>query len=114
MPFIEYSGRKVMVDDEGFLANPDDWDEDLANALAKREGVDGLTKERVEIIKFMREYYKRFNAFPILRGVCMRVHLSKDCYSEEFIDPLKAWKIAGLPKPDEHVVAEIQGEGGVV
>lgn len=33
---------------------------------------------------------------------------------ENFIDPIKAWKIAGLPKPDVHVIAEIRGEGGVV
>jgi hypothetical protein len=24
------------------------------------------------------------------------------------------WKIAGLPKQDEHVIGEIRGEGGVV
>jgi tRNA 2-thiouridine synthesizing protein E len=113
MPLIEYAGLKIELDDEGYLANVDSWSEAVAQALARREGIDELTRDRMDIIHFMREYYKQYNAFPVLRGVCRRVHQSKDCYSEKFIDPLKAWKIAGLPKPDEHVMAEIRGEGGV-
>ena len=114
MPLIEQCGLKIMVDDDGYLANVDDWNEAVAQVLAVKEGIEEFTKEKMEIVRFLREYYKQYNAFPILRGVCRRVHLAKECYSEEFIDPLKAWKIAGLPKPDEHVVAEIRGEGGVV
>lgn len=114
MPTIECSGKKVTVDDEGYLVNMDDWDDKVACALAEREGIDELTKDRMDIIKFMRSYYTEHHSFPVLRGVCRRVNQSKDCYSEAFLDPLKAWKIAGLPKPDEHVIGEIRGEGGVV
>ncbi len=113
MPFIEYGGFEIELDNEGYLVNTDQWNEKVARALAQREGIGDLTKERLDIIRFMREYYEQYNAFPLLRGVCRKVHQSKDCYSEKFIDPLKAWKIAGLPKPDEHVIAEIRGEGGV-
>lgn len=114
MPIIDISGRGIEVDDEGYLASIDDWNEKVACALAEREGVDELTGERMDIIKFMRDYYMQYKAFPLLRGVCRRVHQSKDCFSEKFMDPLAAWKIAGLPKPDEHVIGEIRGEGGVV
>ena len=114
MPVIEYSGMKISVDDEGYLLSIDDWNETVARALAAKEGVEEITKEKMDIIKFMREYYKEHHSFPLLRGVCRRVHQSKDCYSEQFLDPLKAWKIAGLPKPDEHVIGELRGEGGVV
>lgn len=113
MPLIECAGLKIQLDDEGYLENVDSWNEAVAKALARREGIDELTTARMDITHFMREYYKQYNAFPILRSVCRKVHKSKDCYSEKFIDPLKAWKIAGLPKPDEHVIAEIRGEGGV-
>jgi tRNA 2-thiouridine synthesizing protein E len=114
MPVIEYSGGTVSVDDEGYLSGIDSWNEEVACALAEREGVEELTGERLDVIRFMREYYMRYNAFPLLRGVCRNVHKPKDCFSEDFIDPLKAWKIAGLPKPDEHVIGELRGEGGVV
>ncbi|MGE5894509.1 MAG: TusE/DsrC/DsvC family sulfur relay protein [bacterium] len=114
MAFIEYGGKKVPVDDEGYLVNPDEWSEGVACALAEREGVEELTKDRMEIIGFMRDYYLQYHAFPILRGVCRNLHKAKDCFSETFLDPVVAWKIAGLPKPDEHVIGELRGEGGVV
>jgi len=114
MQTIEYKGVEIRLDDEGYLLNIGDWSEDVACALAEKEDVEELTKDRMDIIRFMREYYKIYNAFPMLRAVCKNVHQSKDCFSEKFIDPLKAWKIAGLPKPDVHVIAEIRGEGGVV
>jgi len=100
MPVIEYAGLEVELDDKGFLANFDDWNEKVACAIAEREGVPELTKERMEVINFMRQYYKQYNAFPILRAVCKNVHQPRDCVTEEFIDPLKAWKIAGLPNPE--------------
>ncbi len=114
MPVIEYEGERIEVDDEGYLVNFDDWNDTVALVLARSEGIEKLGGDVMDIIKFMRDYYKQYSAFPLLRGVCRRVHQSKDCFSEKFIDPLKAWKIAGLPRPDEHVIGEIRGEGGVV
>lgn len=111
---IEVSGEKISLDDEGYLINVNDWNEGVARALARREGMDELTKDRFEIILFMRDYYLKYSAFPILRGVCRNAHKPKDCFSDLFLDPVKAWKIAGLPVPDPHVVAELRGEGGVV
>jgi tRNA 2-thiouridine synthesizing protein E len=114
VPIIENEGIRIELDDEGYLVNLNDWSDSVAVVLASREGIEELGRDRMDIIKFMRDYYKQYQAFPLLRGVCRKVHQSKDCYSEKFIDPLKAWKIAGLPKPDEHVIGEIRGEGGVV
>lgn len=102
MPVIYHSGMKINIDDEGYLVNFDDWDEEVACALADREGVSEecpLTKERMDILKFIRDYYKKFDAFPVVRHVCKNVHQKRDCGYEKFITPMKAWKIAGLPKP---------------
>lgn len=92
--------RKVVVDEEGFLIGHQPWDEKTAEILAEHEGVDGLDDEKMKIIKFMRKYYYTHKNFPILGNVCRNVGAtSKDCVTQEFIDPMKAWKIAGLPKP---------------
>lgn len=104
MPMLEYAGKKVEIDDEGYLVNMDDWDENVACALAEREGVEELTNDRLEVLKFSRDYYKKFNFFPIMRGICKNIHQPKDCVSEQFASPLQAWKLAGLQKPDELVV----------
>jgi tRNA 2-thiouridine synthesizing protein E len=99
MPTIEYGGKKITVDGDGYLVNFEDWDDQVACALAEKEGVEELTKDRIEILKFMRGYYKEYKYFPILRAVCKNVHQPKDCVTEQFIEPVKAWKLAGLPNP---------------
>jgi len=111
MPTIKHEGIKIDLDDEGYLVNFEDWSEKIACALADREGVSKecpLTKERMDILKFIRVYYKQYNSLPIIRYVCKNVHQERECGYEQFIDPLKAWKIAGLPKPIGYVKHELK------
>jgi tRNA 2-thiouridine synthesizing protein E len=113
MRTLEYDGIEIGIDAEGYLLNLDEWNEKVACALTQTvEDVDecDLTEERMEILKFMRDYYKRFEAFPIVRHVCKNVHQSKECLYEQFLDPIKAWKIAGLPKPTPDAIARIKHE----
>lgn len=97
MPTIECAGKTIAIDDKGFLANIDDWNEDVAQAIANREGLESLTEEQMAIIKFLRNYYKTFASFPILNYVCKNIHQPRECLNEQFVNPEKAWKIAGLP-----------------
>jgi tRNA 2-thiouridine synthesizing protein E len=102
MTTIKYEGLNIELDEDGFLKNIDDWNEKVACAIAEKEGVSKtcpLTEEKMEILRFIREYYKKFFSVPIPRCVCKHVNQSKKCEFEEFPDPLTAWKIAGLPKP---------------
>ena len=45
----------------------------------------------------------KYDFFPIMRFVCKNVHQSKNCINEEFINPEKAWKIAGLSNPGKRL-----------
>jgi len=111
MAKFEYVGISIEVDEEGYLVNFEDWNEKVACALAEREGIASscpLSAERLAILKFMRGYYKHFNSFPMLRSVCKNVHQSKECTYEQFMDPIQAWKIAGLPKPNTEVFAYLR------
>ena len=112
MPTVDYKGIKFNVDGEGYLENIEDWSETVAQALAEREGVGELTKEKIEILKFMRDYYKQFNAFPMLGYVCKHVHQKKECVTEQFIDPIEAWKVAGLPKPLDEAIEHLKRPAG--
>jgi TusE/DsrC/DsvC family sulfur relay protein len=63
MPTIEYNDITINVDDEGYLLNAEEWNEKVACGLTQTvEDVDecDLTDERIEILKFMRDYYNRF------------------------------------------------------
>ncbi len=100
--------RRVSVDDEGYLVNMDDWDESVAIALAKQTGTAVLTQDKIAILKFIRSYYKTYNFFPMLSAVCKNIAKPRDCMTEEFYTPLIAWKLAGLPKPDEPVLSLLE------
>ena len=103
MPVIEYAGIKIELDDDGYLVSYEDWNETVAHALAEREDAGELTRDRMDILKFMREYYREHKFFPILRYVCKKVDQPRDCVTEKFIEPVTAWKIAGLPNPGDEV-----------
>ena len=98
----------VTSDEKGYLADFDSWNEEVARELARREGIDELTDEMMDVIRFLRSYYQNYNSFPMLSSVCKNVKQPKECVNEEFIDPLKAWKIAGLPYPGDEVLAYLR------
>jgi len=108
MPFLGYEKKKIEVDAEGYLVRFADWDEEVARALAAREGIAELTDDRLQMLKFIRDYYKTYDFFPIVGSICKRVREPKDCVHEKFINPLIAWKLAGLPHPEEPVVSLLE------
>ena len=91
MPTFEYQGKKIRVDEEGYLEN---FEEEGANKECP------LRKEQIGILKFIREYYKKFSSVPVVRAVCINVHQPKSCEYIEFPDPVTTCKIAGIPKLD--------------
>ena len=104
MPVILHNDLKITVDEDGFLAELEDWSVTVARVLAAQEGITELAEDQLDILKFMREYYRKHKFFPIVRYVCKNVHQSRNCVTEKFIDPVTAWKIAGLPNPGEEVI----------
>jgi tRNA 2-thiouridine synthesizing protein E len=103
MPFIELEGLKVELNEEGFLAHPEQWDERVALALARaEEGLEELTEEHWAVVKFIREYYLDKGLAPMVRKMCQTTGFSlKHIYELFPSGPAKgACKVAGLPKPD--------------
>jgi len=108
MTVIEYAGSRIKLDDDGYLEDSEEWNENIARGLAKNEGIDELDAGMMDVIRFMRSYFVNYNSFPVLNSVCKNVHQPKECVNEEFIDPLKAWKIAGLPNPGDEVISYLK------
>lgn len=115
MSVIKEKGQTFEIDEEGFLTDTEAWNEEAAKILARREGIEVLTDEKLAIVKFLRGYYRQFDAFPILNYVCKNTKQPRGCVNEEFINPMKAWKIAGLPKPDGiHFVSVDKGKNFIM
>ena len=54
---VGVGGKSIQLDDEGYLIEPNDWDEDVTAYLAEQEGIE-LTDEHWQVIQFMRKYYE--------------------------------------------------------
>lgn len=103
MPFIEINGKRIEVNEEGFLVNPEDWDEEIAVFLAKKEeGLENLTEGHWKVINYIRSYYLQNRIAPMVRSVCKTTGLPlKKIYELFPSGPAKgACKLAGIPKPD--------------
>jgi tRNA 2-thiouridine synthesizing protein E len=110
MATIEVRGRRIEVDDEGYLRNFDDWDEGVACSLAEREGIEELTKDKLDILRFTRQYFKDYDSYPVFGAVCLNVSQKKDCVREKFVDPVRSWKIAGIPNPGKDIETYLNHE----
>ncbi|MBM2813952.1 MAG: dsrC [Ignavibacteria bacterium] len=101
MPVLEYNEIKLTVDEDGFMLEPEKWDESIAAVLAQTEAVKELTEEHWKIINFLRNYYINHGMAPKIRKLCRDTGFSlKQIYELFPSGPAKgACKVAGLEKP---------------
>jgi len=101
MPTFEMGGRSYPVDEDGFLEDPQIWNEAVASDFATTEGVTDLTEEHWKVINYLRNYYLQFGIAPMIRKLCKETGFPlKHIYELFPSGPAKgACKLAGLPKP---------------
>ncbi len=94
------AGAEVTVDEEGFMTEYDQWNEDIAAALATNIGIE-LDDSHWQVIKFLREDYKEQGETPMLRRVSNVGGVStKELFQLFPKKPAKKMSyIAGVPKP---------------
>ena len=92
---------KTNFDEDGYLLDPELWDEDMGQAIALQEGVGTLNENHWRVIDHIRERYFTLGGVPNLRRVCRATSLSKLEVYDLFGSCLTIWRIAGLPNPGE-------------
>ena len=104
---IEVNGKQIEVDEEGYLSDLGQWEKDIAEVMAKEDGIK-LEEDHWEIINFLREYYEEYQVAPAVRVLTKAVgkKLGKDKGNSKYLYELfpygpgkQACKFAGLPKP---------------
>jgi tRNA 2-thiouridine synthesizing protein E len=105
--FISFGSElKPEFDENGFLVNPDNWTDEVANLIAMREGLFPLTTQQWQIIYALREHYMKTGGVPALRHICHHEHMDDHCVTSLFHQDVKeAWRLAGLPDPGEEARA---------
>jgi tRNA 2-thiouridine synthesizing protein E len=92
---------EVELNDEGFFVHPEDWTEEMAPALARRDGIEQLSDAHWTVIRFMRREYFDKGTGPTVRVLGKTSGVSvKELYQLFPKGPAKvAARIAGIPKP---------------
>jgi len=101
---LEVNGKILETDDNGNLTDPSAWDEDVAKALAAKDGIE-LTQEHWDVLNYLRSEYIDNNEQPMERAINKGMSkiwdkkvISKDLYVLFPLAPSKQGnKIAGLP-----------------
>ncbi|MEW6044983.1 MAG: TusE/DsrC/DsvC family sulfur relay protein [Bacillota bacterium] len=101
MSEVDLKALGIEVDEDGFMQNPEMWNEEVARALANTEGVAELTEDHWKIVRYLREYYLNYGVAPMIRKLCKDTGYDLKTIYELFPSgPAKgACKVAGLPKP---------------
>ncbi|MDH5571318.1 MAG: TusE/DsrC/DsvC family sulfur relay protein [Gammaproteobacteria bacterium] len=58
---IEVNGKTIETNDNGYLLDHNQWDENVAKAIADVEGLE-LTQEHMDVIEYLRDEYINNNA----------------------------------------------------
>ena len=99
--YFEYGDIKLEVDEDGFIQEPDQWNDEVACALATTEAVEDMTDSHWIVVRYLRDYYLKFGSAPMIRKLCKETGFKlKEIYDLFPSGPAKgACKVAGLPKP---------------
>jgi dissimilatory sulfite reductase related protein len=91
----------VDVDAEGFLTDPEQWNEAIAEAIAAENGITELTDRHWLVVSFMRNRFLATGTAPSIRSLGKESGVPvKELYQLFPKGPAKlAAKIGGIPKP---------------
>lgn len=104
---ISINGKDIRTDAEGYLADLDDWSEEIAMFLSEQDRLQ-LTERHWEIIEFIRRYYQEYQTAPNLRVLLklLKEEFGDDKADKKYLFDLfpygpakQAARYAGMPKP---------------
>lgn len=104
---LEFQGKTIETDAQGYLKNVEDWTPKLVPMLAEEESIE-LSEAHWEVVHFVREFYIEFNTSPAVRMLvkAMAKKYGEEKGSSRYLYKLfpkgpakQATKLAGLPKP---------------
>lgn len=92
----------ISVNAEGYMTDANQWTREIAEFLAKQEGINVLTPEHWKIIEYCRETGVASGKSPTLRQITTGTGVStKELFTLFPKGPAKkVAKIAGLGKPE--------------
>ncbi|HON85984.1 MAG TPA: TusE/DsrC/DsvC family sulfur relay protein [Syntrophorhabdaceae bacterium] len=101
MAKIMLGNTEIEIDEDGFIQEPEKWNQAIAEDLAKLEQAYPMSDEHWKVVNYLRDYYLKYEIAPPIRMLVKQTGFDlKKIYQLFPSGPAKgACKIAGLPKP---------------
>lgn len=101
MPKALLGGMELEIDDDGYLQEPERWNREVAEDLAKAENAHPMGDDHWKVVDYLRNYYLQYEIAPPIRILHKRTGFDQKYIYQLFPSgPAKgACKVAGLPKP---------------
>ena len=107
MSAMHIAGQKLELNQNGHLARFDDWNKEIAEGLAKQEGL-SLTDCHWSVINYLRSYYSEFETSPsprlVIQNIGDKLTMNAPC-TRKTLQALfpdggckQACRLAGLPE----------------
>jgi tRNA 2-thiouridine synthesizing protein E len=99
---LKVGEKNIEFDKDGFMLEPNLWDEEVACLIAREEGIEEMSDDHWRIANFIREYWKANGLAPTVRLLCRDLGMNvRQIFKLYTSGPARgACRVAGLPKPD--------------
>jgi len=101
-----FGGVELEVDEDGFIQEPENWNKEVAEDMAKLEasyapGQDHMSEDQWKVVDYLRNYFLQYEIAPPIRMLTKQTGFSLKQIYELFPrgPAVGACKVAGLPKP---------------
>jgi len=102
MATLEIDGKVFEVDGDGFLSQPEIWNDEVARLIAKHDGIEKMNEKHWAIVRVIRKNWDEKAMAPMIRVICQETGVRlREIYELFPLGPARgACRVAGLPKPD--------------
>lgn len=102
MATLEYEGKTLEFDGDGFLTDPTLWNEEVAVLIAEQDNIKEMSDNHWAIVKIIRKNWEEKEMAPMVRTICQETGIRlREIYELFPLGPARgACRVAGLPKPD--------------
>lgn len=99
---IIVNNQKIEMDGDGFMLQPELWNDEVAKVIAQADDINDLTEDHWKVIRIIRQNYEEKGLAPMVRVICKETGLKlKQIYELFPLGPARgACRVAGLPKPE--------------
>jgi len=78
---MQVGDKEIQFDPDGFMIDPQLWNDEVAKAIAGDEGIDDMTEDHWKIVNFIRKFWSEHDRAPEVRLICQELGMGSVRYT---------------------------------